>query len=102
MVTTVAKRVGVHELRSRASDKYVDATTLCKASGKVWHDYFRREETDEFLKALEDITGQDRKILVQSTRGRTGGARRIELEPRTGGDSWHVATISLTALVRTR
>ncbi len=73
MVATVVNRIGEHDICSRVTDKYVDATTLCKAAGKRWNDYFTQDDTKAFLSALADKTGLDCKILVQSTRGRTGG-----------------------------
>jgi hypothetical protein len=59
-------------VKARDSDHYVPTTELCKAGGKEWHDFVRLKSTDAFLEALAKNTGFNRKILVQSTRGRVG------------------------------
>lgn len=69
----LARTIDGHQIDQRRADGYVNATALCKAAGKVWNDYWRLDATQEFVKALEDNTGQNRNILVQATRGRTGG-----------------------------
>lgn len=59
-------------VKAREGDHYVPTTALCKAGGKEWHDFVRLKSTDAFLEALAKNTGLNRKILVQSTRGRVG------------------------------
>jgi hypothetical protein len=41
----------------RASDGYVNATAMCKANGKRWHDYVRYDRSQEYISALAvDLT----------------------------------------------
>ncbi len=72
----------------RKSDGYIDATKLCKNSGKDWSEYYRMEATKKFLKALEaspdvvsnsrflpknsDFISRDKVALVQNSPGKNG------------------------------
>lgn len=39
-------------VQQRSSDGYINATALCQAAGKRWHNYLREEPTGHFLRAL--------------------------------------------------
>jgi len=39
-------------VQQRAVDGYINATALCQAAGKRWHNYVRNEATGHFLRAL--------------------------------------------------
>lgn len=60
-------------IRQRASDGYFDATAMCRAHGKQFHDYQRLQQTEEFLIALSESTGIPVDYLVQSKSSRGGG-----------------------------
>lgn len=53
----------------RSTDGYVNATTMAKASGKQWHDYWRTDRTTEYLEALSAETGIPVSSLCLTTRG---------------------------------
>ena len=44
-------------IHQRATDGYINATAMCKASGKDFYDYSRRQTTQAFLQALSVETG---------------------------------------------
>lgn len=68
---------------SRRSDGYWNATAMCQANGKLWNDYWRLQNTQEFLGELSAITGipvigsgetlKGYGYLVESSVGRYGG-----------------------------
>jgi hypothetical protein len=54
----------------RTGDGYINATALCKASGKLWGDYRRNANTVAFLAELEADMGYPISDLVHSIKGR--------------------------------
>jgi hypothetical protein len=56
-------------ISQREEDGYIDATSLCKASGKQFNDYSRLDTTKDFLKALESDTGIPVSLLVITKKG---------------------------------
>lgn len=66
----------VHEIEhaiihQRAVDGFVNATAMCKASGKQFNDYVRIGPTKEFLTELSSVTGIPVSELVISLKGGT-------------------------------
>ncbi|UOF77458.1 kila n domain protein [Caudoviricetes sp.] len=57
----------------RASDGYCDATAMCKANGKLFADYHRLKDTQEFIQELVLTTGIPIVKLVDKKEGRYGG-----------------------------
>lgn len=53
----------------RTTDGYVNATAMCKANGKLWTDYWRRDRTTEYLEALSGETGISISNLCLAMRG---------------------------------
>lgn len=53
----------------RAHDGYINATAMCQATGKQFHDYFRIGPTQAFLSELESETGIPVSELVISIKG---------------------------------
>lgn len=53
----------------RIQDGYVNATAMCKAVGKRWHDYIRLNETKEFVNELSSVTGIPVTALVCTIQG---------------------------------
>lgn len=72
-MSVVLCRVGQWELARREGDRYVDATRLCKAAGKLWADYARLKGTEEFLEALAGDMGIPISRLVQVRKGNVAG-----------------------------
>jgi hypothetical protein len=70
-------------IRARTTDGYVDATNLCKAGGKRFHNWYQLQSTKEFIEALEqdlgiipvtqnfDGTGMPVTSLVDIKRGKS-------------------------------
>jgi hypothetical protein len=68
-----------HQLRNaiveqRADDGYINATALCQAAGKRWHNYVRNETTGHFLRALDAKTQIRVSELIQEVRSAAGTA----------------------------
>lgn len=55
----------------RQKDGYINATAMCKAAGKQWHDYSRLTTTRPYLDALSSDTGIPLTELIQSIKGGT-------------------------------
>lgn len=53
----------------RLTDGYINATEMCKASGKRMSHYLENSTTKDFLSALSSKTGIPTSILVQTVRG---------------------------------
>lgn len=53
----------------RPADGYINATAMCQASGKRFHDYARLGTSTDFLDALATETGIPASALTQSIRG---------------------------------
>lgn len=66
----VVRGIPVH---ARPQDRYVNATALCKAGGKSFHEFERNRETQEFLDALAANRRILRFDLIQKRRGGGGG-----------------------------
>lgn len=52
-----------------SKDGYINATRMCKAADKDFHDFFRSKRTQAFLALLSHQTGRAPADLVQSERG---------------------------------
>lgn len=52
-------------VQQRADDGYINATALCAAADKRWHNYVRNETTGKFLRALEAKTRISVSLLIQ-------------------------------------
>lgn len=53
----------------RTTDGYVNATAMCRANEKQWHDYWRTDRATEYLEALEAETGITVSNLCLTTKG---------------------------------
>ncbi|MBP3956754.1 KilA-N domain-containing protein [Gemmata sp. G18] len=73
MANELVKVIGSTSIRARASDKYVDATALCKAAKKKWADYFRLGGTKEFVQALVQSAEIPADSLIEMKSGKSGG-----------------------------
>lgn len=59
-------------IKQRSSDGYINATELCRAAGKRWHNYVRNETTGHFLRALATKTQISVSVLIQEVRSPVG------------------------------
>lgn len=58
-------------INQRAYDGYIDATALCKASGKNLNEYLRNKTTKDFLEELKTVKRIPVTALVQIIQGGT-------------------------------
>ena len=52
-------------IQQRNGDGYINATQLCQAAGKRWHNYIRNETTGNFMRALSEKTRISVSLLNQ-------------------------------------
>lgn len=57
------------EVCYRVTDGYFNATKMCKALKKQWHDFYRLDSTNAFIEALSTETGIPVSVLVETKRG---------------------------------
>ena len=60
----------------RPSDQYINATAMCRATGKLWGNYWQNQETSEFLNALSLDIGIPISKLVLSVRGNASAIKQ--------------------------
>ncbi len=65
----IEHQVAGEVVAQRPRDGYINATALCKVSGKQWNDYWRLKSTLEFSRELSTETGIPVSELIQSVRG---------------------------------
>jgi hypothetical protein len=53
----------------RSQDGYCNATSMCKAAKKNWHDFSRLTETQKYIEVVEAETGIPASELIQSLKG---------------------------------
>jgi hypothetical protein len=82
MSTELVKVIGGKSIRARESDRYVNATELCKAAGKKWSHYYENKGTKEFIQALEGSTGIPANLLIQSRVNGPNEDRGTWIHPR--------------------
>jgi hypothetical protein len=68
--TCIFRDVGGAVIRQRRADRYLDATAMCKAGGKLWNNYWQNSGTKKFVETLGLTTGIPAVKLVQSEMGR--------------------------------
>ena len=56
-------------INQRAADGYVNATAMCKLSGKLFADYARLKSTSEFVTELSSDMGIPISELIQTLKG---------------------------------
>lgn len=59
-------------------ERYINATQMCKAVGKLWGNYWQNDTTQQFVNALSLNIGIPINTLVVGRRG----------NPETGGGTW--------------
>lgn len=69
MITNIFNNVAIRQ----RSDGYICATDMCKAGGKLWADYMRLGEANEFAAELGITMGIPINKLIESKTGRYGG-----------------------------
>jgi DNA-binding XRE family transcriptional regulator len=80
-ICNITRHFNSVEIKQRKSDGYLDATAMCKATGKKWSHYHVTQPTQEFLEALSLKTGipiysdavttasEQNQGLIQSIKG---------------------------------
>lgn len=68
-------------IHARQSDQYVNATAMCKAAGKEWSNYWKNQQTQDFVDALSSHLLIRSCDLTQSIKGYgTWVHRRVALD----------------------
>ena len=67
-LSLIQHQVSNSVVEQRGDNGYINATALCKAAGKRWHNYVRQETTGHFLRALEAKTRISALVLIQEVR----------------------------------
>ena len=57
------------DIPARAKDAFVNATAICKASGKRFNNWYRSEQTQELISALEAKTRISALALIEVRKG---------------------------------
>lgn len=70
------------EVIQRVTDGYINATGICKASGKEFYDYTRTKSTQEFIEALSADTGIPGSALIQQVKGGIPGMQGTWVHPQ--------------------
>ena len=70
----------------RDSDGYADATAMCQANGKRWHNYERLDTSTDYLQALSDSLGLPTTELVRTTTSGPNHLRGTWVHPRLAVD----------------
>lgn len=68
----ISHQVANSVIQQRAEDGYINATELCQAAGKRWHNYVRNETTGHFLRALSAKTRISVPLLNQQVTSPDG------------------------------
>ena len=69
-------------VHQRATDGYINATAMCKASNKEWSNYNQNSGTQSFLDALERSLGIPRDLLIQTITGGPNDRRGTWVHPQ--------------------
>lgn len=73
MSSLVVREFNGKQIEQRPDDGYMDATAMCKATGKKWSHYWANTTTKDFVQALAESTGIPAESLVEMQSGRGGG-----------------------------
>lgn len=68
-LAVIDREVDNSHINQRLMDGYINATSLCKACKKDFHDYYRLKATKEFLCELSSETGIPVSALIQVVKG---------------------------------
>lgn len=71
-------------IQRRPTDGYVNATAMCKANGKRWHDFRSTAQCEAYTQALAAETGISGFALVDSQRGGDGAGGSTWIHPDLG------------------
>jgi hypothetical protein len=81
MVNYTIKAFAGNNIRQR-EDGYLNATEMCRVEGKLFADYFRLRQTDEYLNALSTSMGQPIDLLVEKIVSGINENRGTWVNPR--------------------
>jgi len=97
----VAEHGGQIIAEMRASDGYVNATKMCQAGGKRWHNYIKNEDTKRFLTALSRTLIRVLENLVISSNGGSHAGTWVHPQVAIHLASWISPTfaVAVTRLV---
>jgi len=73
-------------IHQRVRDGYVNATAMCKASGKLWGNYWQIKRTQAYVEALSADIGIPISEIVQSIKGGTPDLQGTWIHPQLAID----------------
>jgi hypothetical protein len=71
MIASLGEYNGI-TIGCRPSDEFVNATAMCQATGKLWGDWWRNRQTQEFVAALRRQLRCENSHIVSSVKGGQG------------------------------
>jgi hypothetical protein len=78
----VPHKVSGEVIEQRIADGYINATAMCKASGKQFNDYVRIGPTKAFLTELSSETGLPVSGIIQSIKGGSADRQGTWVHPQ--------------------
>lgn len=69
-------------IEQRPKDGYMDATAMCRATGKKWSHYWSNKTTQEFVGELARSAGIPADLLVESNTGGVNESRGTLVHPK--------------------
>ncbi len=94
---TTENRVQV--IQTRPIDGYVNASSMCKAAGKIWTEYRRLKSTADFLEKLSSSTRAPKAELIKTVVGGRADLQGTRVHPQVAA---HLAQWLLPRLRRSR
>lgn len=70
------------KIPQRQSDRYINATAMCKACGKLWANYWQNKSTQDFVAELGSVIGIPITGLVQVRQGGTPDGQGTWVHPQ--------------------
>ena len=69
MSSAIVHKFNGIDIRQLSDDGYVNATAMCRATGKKFYDYARLKTTQKYLEALSSVAGIPATDLARSVQG---------------------------------
>lgn len=95
----IDRNVDSEVIQQRVLDGYINATALCKASGKSFADYSRLKNTEDFLRELSSDMGIPMSALIQQVRGGTPELQGTWVHPQVAINLAQWASAKFSVLV---
>ena len=81
-ITIIEHKEEGYIVNQRIQDGYINATALCKATGKLWGHYYENKTTKEFLNELSRSIGIPIDLLVEQVTTGANESRGTYIHPQ--------------------